>query len=332
MIRFKRQLSDGALAFLLGEGNYIIPAIKSARSANVPFEFDIQIRENDTLMVYVGTTCVLAIQIYSSRKQLKFSAHETYKDDFLGTYDFEKVPRKEITKYLQRTLPKVKKNFFSKEGEGYYQNILCHLQGEKANYLNDLFIFDRECVIGYDQKVEKHYKFNPIANKYNDIRKNLQKKDPRKWGQPNEKSLGNELDMLAIDKYFNLHCMELKHGSNGSGIYWGPLQVAVYKEIFSKEIFSKEINTIFNDMKLLIGQKVDLGLLPQCAIEIFKQKSTFSGVKSHLIIAEPNYKMNCWDKMNEVINENVEDLCCKVSIVDNQGQITEYKNPCIERK
>jgi hypothetical protein len=322
MIRFKRQLSDGALAFLLGEGKYIIPEIKSARSVNVPFEFDIQIRENDTLMVYVGTTCVLAIQILSNSKQLKFSAHNTYSDGFLKTCE---VAHGEIAAYLKRTLPKVKKNFFLKEG--YYQNILCHFQGEQANYLNNLFIFDRECLIGYGQKIEKDYEFNPIANKYNDIRKNLQKKDPRKWGQLNEKNLGNELDMLAIDKHFNLHCMELKHGSNGSGIYWGPLQLAVYKEIFKKQS-----DSIFENIKSLIRQKVDLGLLPQCASEIFKQKNTFKGVISHLIIAEPNYKMNCWDKMNEVINENVKDLCCKVSIVDNLGKINDYKNysayPC----
>jgi hypothetical protein len=43
------------------------------------------------------------------------------------------------------------------------------------------------------------------------------------------------------------------------------------------------------------------------------------------MIAEPNYKMNCWDKMNEVINENLEDLTCEVWVVDKNGKICNYK-------
>ena len=115
-------------------------------------------------------------------------------------------------------------------------------------------------------------------------------------------------------------CIELKHGSNGSGIYWGPLQIAVYKELFDK----KHIHSFFMDIKELIQQKVALDLLPQKANIFYENHITFDNVIPALIIGEPNHKMNCWIMMKEIINQDIANLQCEVLIIDENGKIAPW--------
>ena len=182
MLRFNRYLSDDAFKFLKNKGSWIIPEIINARPFNCAFAFDIQIRENDYLMVYVGTTSVLKIQLGADF--VNFSAHKTYKDSFLKKYLFTDLPYGEISNYLGRILPKVDSRYFENHKEGYYQNYLCYHLGEVASKDSPFIIFDRECVLGFDNSNEKINHLTPLKNQYQQIRTDLQEKNSKRWGMP----------------------------------------------------------------------------------------------------------------------------------------------------
>ena len=301
MKRFTRELSVGAFEYLQKEGKFIIPEIKSARPEQYPFTLDIHLREKDKLMVYVGTTCILTLKINAKTKKVKFSAHETYRDKFLDTYKFSTPPISKIASYLKRTLPKVDKSKFRDKKEGFYQNMMCYLNGEIAHATSPFVIFDRECVIGFTDNKERKSVLEPFKIKYPGI--------------------GNELDMLAIDKYLNLICIELKYAdkkaSKNKKIYLTPKQVAKYRELFSEE---KHPHPFFEDIKQLINQKVELGLLPKFANSLFTNKSDFKDVLSYVVVAESeNISKNNWEKMKDVINENPKDISCEIFTINGNG-------------
>ncbi len=328
MIRFKRQLSDKAFEYLQNDGQFIIPEIKSVRK-DLPFILDIQLRENDQLMVYMGTTCLLTVKINIKKKELKCSAYITYSDPFLRTYKFTDPPRGKIAVYLQDTITKVHSKYFNNKMEGYYQNMICFKYGAQADPNAPFTIIDRECVIGHDSDEKKTKLIDPIRKKYQSIKDRLQEGNPRKWGKKasdeipengkkRKKEFGDELDILGIDKDLNLLCIELKHGSN-SGIHWSPLQVAVYKELYSDDNL---LSFLFNDIKILVEQKIILKLLPLHLDSILFKKDRFNSVKSFLVIGAPEHTSPAtWGKMKEVINENSTDLTCPIIVVDENGVI-----------
>ena len=88
--------------------------------------------------------------------------------------------------------------------------------------------------------------------------------------------------MLAINRSGDLVAIEIKHGSNSSGIYWGPLQVGVYQDAFFKTLGS-----IRGGIRGLVAQKIELGLLPQDACSLL-EASQLTRVEPILVVAEPN--------------------------------------------
>ena len=322
-MEFKRQLSADALNYLKNDGSFIIPAIKAARTSPEAFSLDIQIRINNELMVYMGGTRILTIRIDTQNEKITFYANETYSDRFLGTYKFDDVQSGSITEYLNRTMPNVKPKWFSNKKEGYYQNMLCYKLGENAINLSPFIIFDRESEVGFTDTQESEYKFKPIADSFRSIRCRLQNDNPEKYGRPTDKGFGKGLDLLAIDEQCNLICIELKHGNNGSGICWGVLQLAVYHKLFNK-LNTLDAQVFFSNIKELIEQKIKLGLLPTNVLSYFNKKIRFNGVKSYFVVAEPNFEMNCWDKMRDVIDEIPQDFRCSVLTIDNDGKFSIY--------
>jgi hypothetical protein len=320
MLRYKRQLSQSAFNYLLNDGSFIIPEIKSARPTTVLFTLDIQLRENDILMVYMGTTRILKIKIDTKRSRLIFTADKAYSDKFLGIYNFSNAPQGLIYSYLIKTINTVSPNYFSNEAEGFYQNLICYHHGEKATAASPFIIFDRECVMGYDNTAEKVLNFNPIAEKYQEIIAKEQEKDPKKFGKPKGKKLGNELDLLAIDNECNLCCIELKRGGSASGIYWGPFQVAVYKDIFNKTSLAH----IYPDIVELVSQKVKLGLLPVLSDFHLQGHTNFNNVKPFLAIGAPNFDSTCWKSLKELYHKHKPLLDCDIITFDKSCQIKPY--------
>jgi hypothetical protein len=318
MLRYKRFLSAAAFEYLNTDGAFIIPEIKTARRTDEPFCLDIHLRENDTLMVYMGTTRVLKLKINIKTKKLVFTADKAYSDEFLISYDFDHAPKGKIIQYLHKAMPNVNQKYFDNKKEGYYQNMTCYLHGENAADSSPFIVFDRECVIGFRDITEKTKCFNPIADKYQGIKNRLQKLDSNKYGKPADNKLGNELDLLGIDSNLNLLCIELKHGSNSSGIYWGPLQVAVYRELFN----SINSQDFFNDVRTLIMQKIALNLLPHKTATFYEAHDKFNKILPVLGVGAPNYKMNCWKMMSNIIDNSKYDLSCDVLRIEKDGKIS----------
>ncbi len=174
-------------------------------------------------------------------------------------------------------------------------------------------IVDKEAVVGYKNKAEKEKEFGPIRDKYKEIQRKISIKNPKRYGgNRDEKPLGNELDFLALNKEGDIYLIELKHGTNTSGIYLSPLQIGLYYEIFDK--FARLPNS----------QKVDkLSNLQKRVLEMFKQRQEIGLINSNwtvpkiseknkivpvLIVAEPNHKSSAKEKFNEILDICREDL------------------------
>ncbi|MBK6345002.1 MAG: hypothetical protein IPF68_03525 [Bacteroidales bacterium] len=259
-------------------------------------------------MVYIGITCLLVIKINYSRDRLTFSADKFYSDPFLGSYKCSNPPKGEIANYLLGSIEKASSSSFSNMKEGYYQNLICYESGENAKSDSPFIVIDRECVIGYTNSEEKVTHLKPIVDKYLKLIATEKENDPKTYGKSKPKNLGNELDLLALDPEGNLCCIELKNGSNTAGIYWGPFQVAVYKEIFN----INAVKPIFQDIQELITQKIALGLLPPQAGSFLKGRSNFNAIRPILGIGDPNPRSTCWTRMHDLMNKHKPLLDCEV--------------------
>lgn len=135
--------------------------------------------------------------------------------------------------------------------------------------------------------------YGSIHKSYKDLQKGLSANNPKRYGKNLvKKGIGNELDFLALDKYGNLLLIELKHGTNTSGIYLSPLQIGLYFDIFDK--FSwKELK---NSVSQMIDQKKKIGLI--------NSKWKIPEIKRLvpvLVISEFNKNGSAKEKFNEVL-------------------------------
>jgi len=110
--------------------------------------------------------------------------------------------------------------------EGFYQNELSRRYGMLGTQDDDFVIVDKEAVIGYADTGEKNKIYGKIREGYKKLQKSISEKDAKQYGRNiDKKSIGNELDFLALDKEGNILLIEYKHGTNTSGIYLSPLQI-----------------------------------------------------------------------------------------------------------
>ena len=121
------------------------------------------------------------------------------------------------------------------------------------------FVFiDKEAVVGYENQKEKDYYFNKIQGKYKELQKEISTKDPVRYGSElQKKSIGNELDFLALDKHGSILLIEFKHGTNTSGIYLSPLQIGMYYDLFNQ----LPINEFKKSVSEMLVQKQKIGLI-----------------------------------------------------------------------
>ena len=307
-MEYKRQLSYGALKYLCGDGKYIIDAIKSVRPKDEPWKLDIQIRRDDELNVYVGRTKILIIKIKTSENRIKFYADKAYHHGFLGEYAFGAKPGNEIVDYIEEAISRVNPSFYCKTVEGYYQSMMCYKYGEDSQNAFPFVIIDREAVIDCNNADLKKKFYSDIESKVASIISNLKKADI--YGHiENGKYSAQKLDILAIDININLICIELKYITN-KDLNEAPLQVKFYNEIFT-ELVSNNRN-VFSDVREVILQKVSLGLLKKEILAIFKGKTCFNSIMSHIVIAGANKDNNCWAVYRQVINAGMGELNCKL--------------------
>jgi len=296
----------------------IIDAIKKMKPAcKAPeYAYDIHLREKSEIMVYHGGTCLLVINLSRLKDgeiSFKSKSYEQERDKPKGkecaesfallksvsnVKDIQLIIERIIT-FLSFAVSTVSDKFYdNKNSEGYWSSKFSIDYGRNWTSDNDWLIIDREAVIGFNSTKGKKAS-EEKADFYNTLKQEVEniKRNPEfsEWADIS-KSFGDELDFLAIGQDGQLLCIELKHGNNTSGIYWGPLQAKVYQKAFEEKI--EELSPLIINM---VQQKIELGLLPPEARERIPAAG-FKSVVGILAVADAAEKSNsrCWQRANLV--------------------------------
>lgn len=290
----------GALEFLL----HAAPA-----PADKPYALDIQLREKNKIMYYMGTTRLLVITLSPRKGTLPTftaQADKFYRDAPACIHAYGQIAelgrtspadaKAAFQKYLSSAMTIAPFSHYANQAEGYWQNRLCHRFGFACKAEDQWLVVDRECVIGFENGKDKEAFFVPILEQHRAICERISNAGKEQWRQTIiGKGLGDELDMLAIDPNGTLLAIELKYRTNANGIYWGPVQVGVYAKAFSLQLA-----VLGPAVVSLVKQKVALGLLPKHALNRLPPGG-FKTVLPVLAIAKANPKSGCWSKLIEVM-------------------------------
>jgi hypothetical protein len=219
----------------------------------------------------------------------KIDAADEYKKLNPCLYDINAKKEINFQNELSELLSEVKKepkfdSYYKNKKEGYYQNEISRKYGMLSDSNSEFVIIDKEAVVGYDTEKTKEMIFGKMRENYKDLQKEISKKDAKRYGKDlhEKKSLGDELDFLALDKDGNVLLIEFKHGSNTSGIYLSPLQIGLYYDIFTKFPKKDLEEAVFS----MLEQKQKIGLISP----LWKKPDTIKEIKPVLIISEYNYK------------------------------------------
>jgi len=304
MPSYRRFLSQDFCDLLKPGGclNFLLTLPPEADRAD-PFSIDVQLRAGDIIQYYHGTASLLRV-MYCSDGSIQGDAASVYQDspgwrelmqpcpierDLLRRYE------QALHIYLPAAIAATVPRYYRNRQEGFWQNCLAAKFGRDWQPGMDWLIIDREAVIEFDSDAERQQTLAPHRERYLAARRQLRAENPDLWGQPNEgDSLGNELDLLALGPSGELICIELKHGSNASGIYWGPLQACAYRDDFELVLPS-----IADGIKSLVNQKIELGLLPPSGVRRIPA-GDFPKVLGLLAVADPNVWSTCWDRLNDL--------------------------------
>lgn len=295
----------------------LIDEIKNLKPAceKPEYAYDIHLREKSEIMVYHGGTCLLTIDLSKIKDGTIRFTSKSYGEnndderkacvppfqalkEISNVHDADLLIDK-VCSFLRVAATTVKpKFFFNNASEGYWSSKLSIDYGRNWTPGNDWLIIDREAVIGFnstDKKIASEVKkefYSAIKQEVGSIKQNS---DFSGWADVS-KSFGDELDCLAIGRDGQLLCIELKHGDNTSGIYWGPLQAKVYQKAFEEKM--AELSEPIIKMVL---QKIELGLLPPEAHERIPVGG-FNAVRGILAVAdaEGNLNSKCWRRANDV--------------------------------
>lgn len=270
---------------------------------------DFLIGKNDNLQwisIYYGLSRILRI-IPTSNNGIKIEADHAYleiaKENNLkiyGTYEKDKVINLSADLLVLITLvlknPRFDKCYNNKK-EGYYQTMFSREYGLKANSGKAFVIIDKESVIGFENIDTKNSILIPVQEKYRNIYNVLSKNNPKEYGiDLSKKSIGNELDFLAVNSNGDILLIEFKHGSNTSGIYLSPIQIGLYFDIFS--IYAEQYKDIFeNTIIQIVDQKKHIGLIPSN----FQFPNKINKIIPVLVISKYNNKSTGIKKFKEVL-------------------------------
>lgn len=319
-VRYDRVFSEEQLATIEKSEIPDLLRIIAALKVDCPtpeYAFDVHIREKSELMIYHGGTCLLIINCTGIKgkasdtvlfKSPSYGKGKGCDNEFFLFRGERKIGDiNQLIPYICDFLAKVVATsthavhlkFYRNMKEGYWSSRLSIDYGRNWRPGTEWLIIDREAVLGFEEVREKSsfYQYKLETQK---IKRMLQTTDPKKWGTPNpdgaECEFGDELDFLAIGPEKQLQCIELKHASYTSGIYWGPLQASVYLKAYSQAV-----DNISENIKKLVRQKVRLGLLPPGATELLPD-GNFAQVEGILAIADVDKKLmsTCWNKAIKV--------------------------------
>ena len=264
-------------------------------------ELDFLIGKNKSkewISVYRGLSRVLTITKSKKPDIVKLDGAKAYKNILPKLYG-EKSTSIIFKKDLEHLVNVVSKDekfdrYYKNKKEGYYQSILSRKYGICGNKNVDFVVVDKEAVVGYLNQKEKDTEFHKFQPRYKQLQKDISLKNSKRYGKNNDKkSVGNELDFLALDKNGNILLIEYKHGTNTSGIYLSPIQIGMYYDIFSNLPRKDLENAVFE----MLIQKQKLGLI--CPNWVIPEK--IKDIIPVLIISEYNYKSSAKIKFDEIL-------------------------------
>ena len=250
------------------------------------------------ISVYRGLTRLISISKRRTPDAIKIDADDSYKKIEPDLYGNDIPVTKNFKFLLSDLLNKVRKNekfdrYYNNKKEGYYQNKLSRKYGINGSSDSDFVIVDKEAVIGYESEECKNAIFGECQKKYKELQKEISI-DHKKYGKDLEKkSIGNELDFIAVDKTGNILLIEYKHGTNTAGIYLSPLQIGLYYDLFTK--FDRK--TLDESILSQIEQKQKIGLINPD----WKIPEKLKDIIPVLIISEYNYRSAAKSNYNEIM-------------------------------
>lgn len=185
--------------------------------------------------------------------------------------------------------------YYKNKKEGYYQIELSRMYGICGKQDDEYTIVDKEAVIGYTNQQEKNSVLAPLQAHYKEIIKDLSASNPKRFGKDLEKrkSVGNELDFVALDKKGNILLIEYKDGSSAAGIYLSPFQIGAYFDLWNLLPRS----ALDNAIKEMFDQKKKIGL-----INSDWNMPVLGNIVPVLIISNYNYNSKSKQKYKEVMD------------------------------
>lgn len=264
-------------------------------------DFDFLIGRNNTkewISVYRGTSRLLTIIKTRYPDIIKLDGAQAYKDitpEFYGKRHSSENFKKQLLELVDivSSNPRFDSHFNNKK-EGYYQNELSRMYGICGKQDDEYVIIDKEAVIGYSNQQEKKSILAPLQAHYKDIIKELSASNPKRFGKDLEKrkSVGNELDFIALDKQGNILLVEYKDGSRADGIYLSPFQIGAYFDLWNL----LEKSALDFAIKEMFDQKKKIGL-----INSDWDMPALGNIVPVLIISNFNYKSKSKQKYQEVL-------------------------------
>jgi hypothetical protein len=251
------------------------------------------------ISVYRGLSRIMAIRKMRKPNVIKIDGAQSYKKLTPLIYGNQELPF-EFSRELMGLINKVttlKKfdRYYKNKKEGFYQNELSRLFGICGTAKDDFVIVDKEAVVGYENTKEKDLLYGALREKYKKLQKLISKEDPKRYGKNlGKKSIGGELDFIALDKAGNIQLIEYKHGNNTSGIYLSPLQIGLYFDIFSSLDRKELIAAVYQ----MIEQKKRIGLIhPEWPIPEITGK-----IIPVLIMSDYNPRSSAKTKYDEILS------------------------------
>lgn len=262
-------------------------------------ELDFQVGRNKTdewISVYRGLSRLIRLSLYKDGS-IRIDADETYRKlepALFGRFDSTQHLSENLSALLKKVAERIQfKKHYDNRKEGYFQNQLSRKYGICGTPEDIMAIVDKEAVIGYKDEAEKAIEFSPLQAPFKELQQKISEWNPLFGSKNSEKSLGGELDFIALDRTGNVLLIEYKHGTNTSGIYLAPLQIGLYHELFSTlpgKIFS---DTII-EMAL---QRQRMGLIhPEWPVP-----ETIKKIVPVLIISEYNKLSTAKQKFSEIL-------------------------------
>jgi len=265
-------------------------------------DLDLHIGRNSDIQwisVYRGLTRIIRVYTTTKSGTIKVDADKKYRD--ISPELFGKKQLSELSEVLLEAIRKSledegdKDSRYNNRKEGYYQNEISRKLGLCSGEDSDFVIIDKEAVVGYEDEEEKSRIYKPIRQGYEELKRKLSEIDSKKYGSKlGEKSIGNELDFLALDKNGDILLIEFKHGTNISGIYLSPLQIGLYYDIFSMPQLNA---TLPQAITRMLDQKQRIGLINPD----WKMPKLSGRIIPVLIVSYPNSKGSAKSKLESVL-------------------------------